>query len=214
MHILLTDVLQCPRCGPGFGLVVLADQLRDRRVQQGALGCANCRTTYPVRKGEADLRRDPAATHSPPPPAAAPAEEAALQTAALLGVADGGGVLLLAGDGGAELAPAVAALVPQVEVVAASAAAAAASPSGAANGSARIIADASLPFRDRTLRGVALLDRGAAAWLDEALRVLLPGARLVLFAPSPRITAHLRARGAPILLDEGGVVVASAPPPG
>lgn len=51
MHILLTDILTCPRCGPEFGLILLADELRDRRVHEGTLGCANCRGRWPVRRG-------------------------------------------------------------------------------------------------------------------------------------------------------------------
>ena len=30
MQLLLTDRLSCPRCGPGFGLILLADRLADR----------------------------------------------------------------------------------------------------------------------------------------------------------------------------------------
>jgi uncharacterized protein YbaR (Trm112 family) len=51
MHILLTDILTCPRCGPAFGLILLAEQTAGRRVLQGVLGCANCRERYPVRDG-------------------------------------------------------------------------------------------------------------------------------------------------------------------
>ena len=59
MHILLTDRLACPRCGPEFGLVLLAHEVRDRRVLEGDLGCPNCREAYPVREGFADLRPPP-----------------------------------------------------------------------------------------------------------------------------------------------------------
>ena len=59
MHLLLTDRLTCPRCGPEFGLVLLADRLEDRRVLEGALGCPNCRDRYPVRDGFGDLRPPP-----------------------------------------------------------------------------------------------------------------------------------------------------------
>ena len=46
MHILLTDVVTCPRCGPEFGLILLADRFEERRVMQGRLGCPNCREEY------------------------------------------------------------------------------------------------------------------------------------------------------------------------
>lgn len=56
MHILLTDVLTCPNCGPEFGLILLADRVENRRVLEGTLGCANCRERYGIDEGFADLR--------------------------------------------------------------------------------------------------------------------------------------------------------------
>ncbi len=68
MHILLTDVLSCPRCGPAHGLILLADRIAERRVLEGILGCPNCRARYAIAGGFADLRR--------------PIDEAAAQDAA------------------------------------------------------------------------------------------------------------------------------------
>jgi uncharacterized protein YbaR (Trm112 family) len=59
VNLLLTDRLACPRCGPGFGLILLADRLEQRRVHQGTLGCPNCRDSFTVRGGFADLRAPP-----------------------------------------------------------------------------------------------------------------------------------------------------------
>lgn len=56
MHILLTDVLTCPSCGPEFGLILLAERVENRRVLEGTLGCANCRERYGIVEGFADLR--------------------------------------------------------------------------------------------------------------------------------------------------------------
>jgi uncharacterized protein YbaR (Trm112 family)/SAM-dependent methyltransferase len=56
VHLLLTDRVTCPRCGPRFGLILLAERVVDRRVLEGHLGCPNCREHYPVRKGYGDLR--------------------------------------------------------------------------------------------------------------------------------------------------------------
>lgn len=56
MHLFLTDRLACPRCGPGFGLILFADVVRDQRVLEGELGCSNCREQYPVREGFGDFR--------------------------------------------------------------------------------------------------------------------------------------------------------------
>lgn len=51
MHLTLTDKLTCPRCGPDSGLILLADRIRDRRVLEGSLDCADCMERYPIRGG-------------------------------------------------------------------------------------------------------------------------------------------------------------------
>ncbi len=205
MHILLTDVLRCPRCGPEFGLVLLADRVEERRIQEGRLGCANCRETYPIRGGEADLRV-PGGEALPAGTEGAGDGEEAVRVAALLGLAEPWGSVLLL-DGGAELAEAVAALVPGVEVVAASAA-----PAGReARGVTRVAAGLPLPFAPRSLRGVALGGEGAGSALDEAARVVAQGGR-VLVREAPEGTAgRLAAAGLSVLLDQEGVVVAGRP---
>jgi uncharacterized protein YbaR (Trm112 family) len=99
MHLSLTDILTCPRCGPEFTLVLLADRVEDRRVLDGSLGCANCRERYPVHDGFADLRPPPA---GPLPDAGAgprpgPQDEA-YRLAALMGVTQGPGFVLVLGE--------------------------------------------------------------------------------------------------------------------
>ena len=59
MNVALTDHLVCPRCGPPFGLILLAHEVRDRRVRRGEFGCANCRDRFPVEDGFGDLRPPP-----------------------------------------------------------------------------------------------------------------------------------------------------------
>src|SRR3954447_12829389 len=102
MHILLTDVLSCPRCGPAFGLVLLADRVEDRRVLEGRLGCPNCREQYPVVAGALDARL-PAERAGAADDAAGDAAatggvddaEAAVRLAALLGLAEVRGTVLV-----------------------------------------------------------------------------------------------------------------------
>lgn len=65
MNVLLTDHMVCPRCGPPFGLVLVAREVADRRVRRGEFGCANCRDSFPVEDGFADMRPQP---RSPAPP--------------------------------------------------------------------------------------------------------------------------------------------------
>lgn len=83
MHILLTDILTCPRCGPEFGLILIADRMAERRVIEGALGCSNCRNRYPVHRGtvrftaeDAEAGGVPLASRAADPAAATKAETA------------------------------------------------------------------------------------------------------------------------------------------
>lgn len=207
MHILLTDVLACPRCGPEFGLVLLADRVEDRRVLEGRLGCPNCREQFPVVRGALDARPPAERTGMAEAPASTDDADpdAAVRLAALLGLADARGTVLIAGPGAA-LAPAVAALVDELEVVAL---VAGPGSEGERPGVSRIAAGAALPFRGRTLRGVALTG-GAGLPLEEALRVLQPGARLVVEGAPAGTAAALSSLGARVMLDQEGTVVAKA----
>ncbi|HEX2204075.1 MAG TPA: Trm112 family protein [Longimicrobium sp.] len=206
MHILLTDFLTCPRCGPELGLILLADRIQERRVERGSLGCANCRATYPIRGGAADLRLSADPTPGAlPAPAGDPAEPA-LRLAALMGLAEARGPVLVAGPG-AVLAPALSTLVPEIEVVAFTPE----PPDTAPPGNVSPVAGAgALPFRPRAFRGVALTGDTADALLPEALRVLQPGARVVVDPAPPGTADRAAALGAAVLLDQEGVVVARA----
>lgn len=65
MNVLLTDHMVCPRCGPPFSLLLVAREVVDRRVRQGEFGCANCRNSFPMEDGFADMQPQPM---SPAPP--------------------------------------------------------------------------------------------------------------------------------------------------
>ena len=203
MHILLTDRLACPRCGPGFGLILLADHIADRRVLEGRLGCPNCREQYPVRGGQVDLRTGPSPEETPS--IVEDDAEAAVKYAALLGLQDNPGPVLLAGPASA-LAPAVAALVPNLEVVALSARP---SDSDETLGVSRLAGGPLLPFMNASLRGVALTGGADEALLADALRALVPGTRLVVDRAPEGTADALRGLGAEVLLDQQGVVVAA-----
>lgn len=205
MHLLLTDRLICPRCGPEFGLILHADELSERRVREGRLGCANCRGVYPIRGGIADLRAAPAAPELPDVP---PHAEAPMRVAAMLGLGTVPGPFLLVGAG-AELAPGVAALVPEAEIVAARAEwpPASTSPETADAVNRVAVADV-LPLRDGSAAGVALLGAGAERWFAEALRVLRSAGRILLDPAGPAGAARLRDAGATILLEQEDVLLA------
>jgi uncharacterized protein YbaR (Trm112 family) len=205
--ILVTDLLACPRCGPEFGVVALADRMEERRVIAGRLGCANCREAYPIRDGIADLR--PPGSSDPEAEGRAPSDpESAVRLAALMGLADFAGMALVAGPGAGHAA-AIATLVPEVEVIAVDT-----HPGGEmARGVTRLVAPAGrLPLRGGLLRAAALTGgAGDAPTLHEGLRVLAPGGRLVVDPAPEGAAAVLRAAGATLLLDDGNAAVALAP---
>ena len=131
MHLVLTDRLTCVRCGPTFGLILLADELQERRVIRGSLGCPNCRERYEIEAGFADLRVAPRHELTPRagrwPHMRAPGEgdEAALEAGVeattlrqLLGMGEGPGYTLLVGRAAAWAARLAEGLPDGAEVVA------------------------------------------------------------------------------------------------
>lgn len=207
MHLLLTDRLSCPRCGPEFGLILLADRLEERRVVDGTLGCPNCRDGFPVRNGFGDLRAPPRGELPPgrvgePGPAD---PDAAERLRALLGVAQGPGTLLLVGAP-ARHAAAVTEGIPGVEVAGLDADLARwpASPRVS-----RMTSRPGIPFFSRTLRGVAVDGALGAPWLLEAARVAAPLSRVVVTDAPADAGPVLAGAGLRVLASEGGTVVAA-----
>jgi len=209
MHILLTDRLVCPRCGPPYGLILLADRIVERRVLDGSLGCPNCRDRYPLIGGFADLRAPPRTPLEEPgeerpwrDAGGADADEA-VRLGALLGVARGPAQLALVGSL-ARYASALAERLEEVEVVAIS-------EEGVGReeraGVSRLVARPGLPFFDGVLRGVALHGEEDDARLEEAARVVSSGSRIVVTGAGDDVVARLAAAGLTVLVDEAGVVV-------
>jgi len=213
MHLLLTDRLTCPRCGPEFGLILLAERIENRRVELGVLGCPNCRDSFPIENGFGDVRapprRDaPAGLAGEPEPRPGDAAEAE-RLIALLGVAQGPGTLALVG-GPARHGEALAAAVDGIHVVAVD-------PDlrlwpDTADVS-RLMAAPRIPIFDRALRGAAVDGRLGPAWLVEAARVVARSGRVVVVDAEDDASAStadvLRAAGLDVLAAEGGTVVAA-----
>ena len=207
MHILLTDILTCPRCGPGFGLIVLANRIDNRQVIAGRLGCANCRSSYPIVEGVGDLRATSGVSLGLSD-AIGPLDERAIRTAALLGSAPPGAKTLLIEESASHAAE-IASHFPEVHVVALSADVPI--PAGAGDLLSPLATADQLPFRAEVFHGCAILGTPTEGLLSEALRVLAPGARIVVDARSEGTLEALRSAGAHILLDQDGVVVAATP---
>jgi hypothetical protein len=188
MHASLTDAITCPRCGPDYGLILLADKTDQRRIIDGSLGCANCRERFPVRAGFADLRFGAVQAADI---AAEPSQEETMRLAGLLGVTEGPALVLIAGAGAVN-ARAYADLVAGIEVVAAW--------PPLINepdqpGVSRFATAGNLPFRSGSMRGVALTDALTVGLIEEAARVAALRARVVVYDSAEGVREHMeRAR--------------------
>lgn len=206
MHILLTDLLTCPRCGPEFGLILLGDRIEERRILEGFLGCPNCREKYPIQDGFGDLRAPPRRPLPPvvDEPVREEDQEAITRVAALLGVREGPGYLVLVGPV-ARAAPGISAMLEKVEVVTVA-------PDlrtwDEREGVSRTVAGPGLPFFSRRIRGVVLDGDAGAPYLQEAIRVVGPGSRVAVLDAGPDVGNVLSDGGLEPILEDDGVVVA------
>lgn len=206
MHLVLTDRLTCVRCGPSFGLILLAEELHQRRVIRGSLGCPNCRERYEIEAGFADLRVAPKHELTPragswPQTGASgegdePGAEAGIEATTLrqlLGMGEGPGYTLLVGRAAAWAARLAEGLSHGAEVVALDEATRSWPEQP---GISRLIAGPGIPFFSQTVRGVLL--HGADAWsedLAEAARVLAPRHRVVVLDAPEDAADRLAAAG-------------------
>ncbi len=202
----LTDLLTCPTCGPAHGLVLLVQEVEDRRVRTGWLGCPNCRHDYPVNDGVADLRLEPqAAVESRARPIdTVDDDELALKVLALMGLTEPRGFVLV-DERIAHAAAALSKLAPELEVIAVS------STRGDRDdtcGVSRILADRPYPLVEFSLPGVAIAPGGDPERVAAAARRVAAGGRLVLFEATDEDVEEARRLGLSILAVEGGTAVA------
>lgn len=213
----LSELFVCPRCRPTQGLVVLVDEIAERRVLKGRLGCPRCDARYPIAGGTLrfDAGEDGSAPGRRPGPdgdaASGPGDaagevgdaalfrgasrdEAALRVAALLGLPDAEGPFLL-GAGLERLAPPLARLSEGREVLALGAAEAAAAGAARAaeegdeaRGVTRIVGAAATDLPVFSGRlGGVVLVGGPTAAVAEAVRTLREGGRAVVVEPEPEV---------------------------
>ena len=174
MFIELTDVLRCPADHPEQYLVLLPDQVENRVVVSGELGCPVCGETFPIEDGITRLGDPPDISSSVPSLDAGAAD-------AFLGLTGPGGYVVLVG-GVALLGVELAGLLDGVHLVALNA------PAGLPGGAdLSVIGSGRIPLKTGSVRGVVL---GAGygsdpVWLEEAHRVVLPGLRIVGEGPEP-----------------------------
>lgn len=216
MFIELSELLDCPACADGCGLVAFVRESDRRRVLAGHLGCPLCEGEVPIHRGVIDLDPSPdrppaepsSATDSAEPGGPAPdpesggASELAVRVAALLGLAaDDAGRAVLLGPGLAGYAPEIARLGERVEVLALfgedeRAAAFSWSGEDLAAGTNPIVGAGAgpWPIRAGTLDGIAW--RGALGDAERAVRgALRVGGRLVLIDPASADPGRMEAAG-------------------
>lgn len=200
MHASLTDAITCPRCGPGYGLILLADEVVDRRILDGSFGCANCRERFPVRAGFGDLRFGSA----PAAPRPSDYRVDAMRLAALLGITEGPALVLVAGVEAAQ-ASALADLIEGIEVVAAWAPLEA---EAERPGVSRFAISGNLPFRSASMRAVALTDPDTVRLVEDAARVAAPRARVVIYSADESIVQRVERSGLRIIAKDERTTVA------
>jgi uncharacterized protein YbaR (Trm112 family) len=211
VFLLLTDRLTCPRCGPTFGLVLLATRLEERIVYEGQLGCANCRDAFPIRDGFGDLRAPPRGAFGPglvgsaAEAGSADAADEAARLRALLGIVGGPGTLALVGEPARAAVPLARAL-PEMHIAALDA--------GLRewpeeSGVSRLVSGPGLPFMDSALRGLVLDGRMEPGWWVEAARVVAPRGRAVVVRPPPGLAERLEGGAFRVLASDPETIVAA-----
>ena len=190
MLLALTEALCCPLDHDESYVVCVPVEADGSDVKSGVIGCPVCHAEYPIADGAAHFGR----VKETSPVESLPYDAAALE--AFLGLEGRGGYVALVGDA-ARHAAALAERMPAVHVVAVNAPiqlpSALVSP---------LVCPGRLPIRTRSMRAVALgRDAASAGWIAEAVRVLLPGLRIVIEDD------QAEAEGVEVLMRGGGMLV-------
>ena len=186
MHIELTEMLACPEPHAADVLVLSTAQMKGRMVYFGLVGCPVCRNEYPIVNGVVEFggrgtreeERGPAATR--PPSSATPPASDAGTLQALLDLSGPGGFVVLVGEA-VRHAAGLAGLMSGIHFVGVNA------PAGLGESPvlSLVRAPKGIPLRSAMARGVVVgADLARAPWLEEAVRVLLRGRRLVIESES------------------------------
>lgn len=200
MHVALTDALACPKCGPGWGLILIAKNTVERRALDGFFGCANCRQEWVLKDGYAEFIEGDVYDDVLP----APSSEQALLMAAALGIVEGPASVVVIGSGVVN-ARQLSQMVEGMEVIAVSRALAS---EAEANGVSRIGAGARLPFREGFAKGVVLSDEASLRFLEQSATVVGMNARVVALSGEASVAARMTEAGLRMLMRDENVTVA------
>ncbi len=168
MFIELIDLLRCPREHQDSWLVAAFTKMDGRFVIEGNLGCPVCSASYPVVRGVAQFAQGH--EHSV---VSVPAEATEpLRIAAMLNLTRPGSVVVL--EGSSSLNAAAIVRLTEARVIAMNAS----SQVPETERVAEITAGNRIPIAARSVDGVVIESR-TEEMLQEALRVLVPGGRIV-----------------------------------
>ncbi len=206
MHLLLTDRLTCPRCGPTFGLILLANRLKERYVYDGLLGCSNCRDSFLIEQGFGDLRAPPR-SGLPAGLSGQPGDlmlDQGERLLALTGLIGGPGTVALVGEPAGH-GPLFAKHLGEMQVVGID-------PDlrhwAEPTMFSRIVSAPGLPFVGSSIQALAVDGRLGPGLFKEAARVVSPRGRIVVSSATEETPSMLEETGLKILAMEPGTVVA------
>ncbi len=179
MFIELADHLRCPADHAEAYLVLLPELMERRSVRSGHLGCPACGRSFDIVDGVFDVGGKPRALQEVDRALVDGLSADAML--ALAGVQGPGGYLVLVGSASRDWR-ALAELLPGVHLVAANPEPAAADQPGLS-----VLRGAMLPLKSSSMRGVVLGTGfgNDAFWVGEAVRVTLPGLRIVGAGETP-----------------------------
>ncbi len=174
MFIELAEFLRCPADHEEQSYcVIVPDQMLDRVVRSGSIGCPVCKREYPIVDGAALFDGVPP-QELETEPADAPVPKA---IRALLGLTGPGGYVVVVGSA-ALIAEPLAALLRDTHLVAVN-------PPDLewSSTSSALCSQGRIPLRDSMARGVVVgVEHATEHWLRECARVLLNGLRLVVLS--------------------------------
>jgi hypothetical protein len=171
MFIELVELLRCVRKHDDSWLVASIQELRERSIVSGMLGCPICDAEYPIVAGVADFSAGAASARVASLASWSP-EDLAARAGGYLGLGGGSGVIVLGGEWSLAAAPLVSSV--DVRVIAANAPDTV--PESASVGLTRIANE--IPLAERSCAGIALDDTFSSAAFLSGEKALRPGARM------------------------------------
>ena len=172
MFIELVETLRCVREHEDSWLVASIDDLRDRSIRKGTLGCPVCAAEYPINEGVADFSAG-APRRSSSSPLPGDSSDFAVRAGAFLSLAGTSGTIVLGGEwarGAAELVNTT-----DVRVIAVNA------PAGVRESPAIALIEVSdvIPLAAKSCAGAALDETFSAEAFLSAQRIVRPEGRVV-----------------------------------